>query len=564
MSSEAPQAEPTRTRRSSRAAAAPAAASAGASRAELRRRATTSIDTRPAIVWGREDAAPAQPTTAEQRIAAVEPAAPVVDTTPKHAASPASSRRSRRSRDEQPPVQPEAAAAPESSAIALPETPVALPEPVAAAPEEPQPLTDQASVEPRLDAASPSPAETPFAPTSHTAGRRARRARLKADQPTELPEAVLRPAEPFELLPPAAAPEPVVAPEQAIVAEPVPDGPVVLPAADVVLEPVEVVEHAATEPESLPDAHALPEEQARQGAASGVDEFAAAAALFSFTGETPVQAEKPVENPAADDTADGKTAEQPAKAPSPRVPRTRTSLRRIAATGFSVGVMGIVGLMTVGMTTPVEAVAASSAVETNLSVLAASDTEAGIDVDEIQAYVAPADNENADLLRDENYDTVTMAEIASESGISNYSSFFVNDPNSEIQWPFAVGVPISYGFGMRSGRMHEGVDFVPGYGAPIQAIADGTVRVATNAGGAYGVHVIIDHEIDGQLVSSHYAHMVYGSITVVPGQQVEVGQVLGNTGNTGRSYGAHTHFEILMNGTTAIDPIPWLRQHAGG
>lgn len=461
-------------------------------------------------------------------------------------------------------MQTEAAAAPESAAIALPETPVALPEPVAAAPEEPEPLTQATAVAPELGATSPSPAETPFAQHAHTTGRRARRARRTADEPAELPGAVLRPAEPFELLPPAAAPEPVVAPEPAVVAEAAPAEPIVLPEADVVLEPVEVVADAPTEPESLPDAHALPEEQPRSGAASGVDEFAAAAALFSFTGETPVQAAKPAESVVADDAADEKTGEQPAKAPSPRVPRTRTSLRRIAATGFSIGVMGIVGLMTVGMTTPVEAVAASSKVETNLSVLAAAETEAGVDVDEIQAYVAPADNENAELLRDENYDTVTMAEIASESGISNYSSFFVNDPNSEIQWPFAVGVPISYGFGMRSGRMHEGVDFVPGYGAPIQAIADGTVRVATNAGGAYGVHVIIDHEIDGQLVSSHYAHMVYGSITVAPGQKVEVGQVIGKTGNTGRSYGAHTHFEILMNGTTTIDPIPWLRQHAGG
>ena len=38
----------------------------------------------------------------------------------------------------------------------------------------------------------------------------------------------------------------------------------------------------------------------------------------------------------------------------------------------------------------------------------------------------------------------------------------------------------------------------------------------------------------------------------------------GRTGNTGRSYGAHTHFEILLNGTTPVDPIVWLRAHVGG
>ena len=227
--------------------------------------------------------------------------------------------------------------------------------------------------------------------------------------------------------------------------------------------------------------------------------------------------------------------------------------------------MGIVGLLTVGMTTPAEAVAAASG-DMPITVMAPAEsgTDLDVDADEIQAYVAPATVEDVALDRTETYSTVSMAQIAAQSGIQNFSNFFVNDPNSAIQWPFAVGVPISYGFGMRSGRMHEGADFTPGAGSPIQAIADGVVRIATNSGGAYGVTVVIDHQIDGQLVSSRYAHMQYGSLQVTPGQQVTVGTILGRTGNTGRSYGAHTHFEILLNGTTAIDPIPWLRQHAGG
>ena len=224
--------------------------------------------------------------------------------------------------------------------------------------------------------------------------------------------------------------------------------------------------------------------------------------------------------------------------------------------------MGIVGLLTVGMTTPAEAVAAAGGTDVPLTVLAPAMTE--FDTDAIQAYAVPATIAEVPIERTESYSTVTTAQLAAESGIKNFSSFFHNDPTAAIQWPFAVGVPISYGFGMRSGRMHEGVDFTPGEGSPIQAIADGVVRVATASGGAYGVHVIIDHEIDGQLVSSHYAHLQYNSLQVTPGQHVTVGTILGRTGNTGRSFGAHTHFEILMNGTTAIDPIPWLRSHAGG
>ncbi len=389
------------------------------------------------------------------------------------------------------------------------------------------PQTDEQPVVPLIAIDSPAPAEQvlpDFRPAEPA----------PAVAPS-LPDAVLVPAEPFVLL------EPVVEPEPSVVDTPTTEPFVLLePVAESFIEP---------EPQRVePIAEPRPE-------ASDVDEFEAAARLFSFTGETPIQ---PAAEPQREHTADAHAARRRSR------PSNGAAFRRVTAASFSVGVMGIVGLLTVGMTTPAEAVAAASGYEMPLTVLAPSDIDPELDPSEIQAYVAPASVEEAGITRTENYSTVTTAQLAAQSGIKNFSNFFVNDPNSAIQWPFAVGVPISYGFGMRSGRMHEGVDFTPGAGSPIQAIADGTVRVASASGGAYGVHVIIDHMIDGQLVSSHYAHMQYGSLQVSAGQQVTVGTVLGRTGNTGRSYGAHTHFEILMNGTTAIDPIPWLRQHAGG
>ncbi|MFG6446448.1 peptidoglycan DD-metalloendopeptidase family protein [Microbacterium sp. P07] len=290
-----------------------------------------------------------------------------------------------------------------------------------------------------------------------------------------------------------------------------------------------------------------------------VDEFEVAARLFAFTGETPVQVAADALVTDADDEADA----EPSHASGRPRRRRLLSFKRVATASFSVGVFGVVGLLAVGMTTPVGAVAAAQgadAVKTNL--LTASDVAS--DDEEIQAYVAPADVQAGALDRTDGFEAATLADLAADSGITNFSSFFVNDPTAAIQWPFAVGVPITYGFGMRSGTMHEGADFVPGAGAPVQAIADGTVRIATESGGAYGVTVVIDHVIDGELVSSRYAHMQYDSLTVSPGDAVTVGTVIGHTGNTGRSYGAHTHFEILAGGTTAIDPIPWLREHAGG
>jgi murein DD-endopeptidase MepM/ murein hydrolase activator NlpD len=345
----------------------------------------------------------------------------------------------------------------------------------------------------------------------------------------------------------AAAPVAVPAPPAAPVAAP-PLEPVLVAA-----EPFELLEPDVEIFDSHDVAEVTDVEPASSPTAAEIDAFEEAARLFSFTGETPIQ------------TA---PADEAAKAPAPQHVASRrnrgASFQRITATSFSVGVMGIVGLLTVGLTTPADAVAAPGSTDISSSLVAAAgDAPAGA-TDEIQAYVTPSEVQNATIERAENYSTLTMAQLASQSGISNYSNFFINDPNSPIQWPFAVGVPISYGFGMRDGTMHEGADFTPGEGAPIQAIADGVVRESTESGGAFGVHIVIDHVIDGQLISSSYSHLLYGSRQVQVGDHVTVGTIIGRTGNTGRSFGAHTHFEMLANGTTPIDPIPWLRVHAGG
>lgn len=149
------------------------------------------------------------------------------------------------------------------------------------------------------------------------------------------------------------------------------------------------------------------------------------------------------------------------------------------------------------------------------------------------------------------------------------ASTFVNDPNSPIQWPFTQGVPISSGFGPRiapcggCSSYHKGLDLIPGAGTPIQAIADGVVAAVNTLSGELGVHLMIDHVVDGQRVSSLYAHMQQGSVTVAVGENVTVGQTIGRVGNTGLSTGAHLHFEILLDGTVPIDPYAWLKSKVG-
>ncbi len=294
----------------------------------------------------------------------------------------------------------------------------------------------------------------------------------------------------------------------------------------------------------------------------------AAAAASDVTGsdsfETASRAFASVSAPAAgEEPAPAPRAEQAAPAAAAPAPQRRTGLaafKRVAATSFSIGVVGVVGLLTVGLTTPAAAVAKPASVSG--PVAEASDLSV-TPSDELQVYVAPAAAEPAPIERTETYQTASLRQYAADFSIAQTSDLYVNDTSAAIQWPFPVGVPMSSPFGMRDGRMHEGVDFVPGEGSKIQAIADGTVRIATENGDAFGVTVLLDHTIDGQLVSTRYGHMQYGSLQVTPGQQVKVGQVLGSVGNTGRSFGAHLHFEVHIGGTTPVDPIAWLNANAG-
>ncbi len=137
-----------------------------------------------------------------------------------------------------------------------------------------------------------------------------------------------------------------------------------------------------------------------------------------------------------------------------------------------------------------------------------------------------------------------------------------------VQWPLAPVTVVSSGFGYRvspcSGCSsdHQGVDFDPGSGARIAAIADGTVVYAGTESGGLGVHVIVEHVIDGQMVQSVYGHMIYGSTAVSVGQAVTRGQLVGLVGSTGASTGAHLHFEIRPGGGSAVEPIGWLTTHA--
>ncbi len=116
-------------------------------------------------------------------------------------------------------------------------------------------------------------------------------------------------------------------------------------------------------------------------------------------------------------------------------------------------------------------------------------------------------------------------------------------------WP--VNGAVVSGYGLRWGRLHEGIDIAASTGTSIWAAAAGTVIYAGWLGG-YGNLVVVDH---GNGLSTAYAHA--SAILVAVGQTVSQGETLSLVGSTGNSSGPHLHFEVRVNGV-AVDPLLYL------
>lgn len=122
----------------------------------------------------------------------------------------------------------------------------------------------------------------------------------------------------------------------------------------------------------------------------------------------------------------------------------------------------------------------------------------------------------------------------------------------------APGHAVTSTFGVRrdpligSAAFHSGMDFRAPVGMDAKATAPGTV-VKAGWNGGYGRMVEIDH---GQGFSTRYAHLSRISVSV--GQKVGSGDVIGRSGNTGRSTGPHLHYEVRHNGTP-LNPLRFLK-----
>ena len=111
------------------------------------------------------------------------------------------------------------------------------------------------------------------------------------------------------------------------------------------------------------------------------------------------------------------------------------------------------------------------------------------------------------------------------------------------------------GFGYRidpiykTRRMHTGMDFTANVGTDVYATGDGVVEAIEVSGWGYGKSIVINH---GYGYKTRYAHL--SAFKVKQGQRVTRGELIGLVGNTGKSTGAHLHYEVEKGGAK-VNPI---------
>lgn len=107
-------------------------------------------------------------------------------------------------------------------------------------------------------------------------------------------------------------------------------------------------------------------------------------------------------------------------------------------------------------------------------------------------------------------------------------------------------------YGVRWGKLHAGVDLAAPEGTPYKAVHAGTVTAAGYNGG-YGYSITVRQANGVEVIYAHSRRLM-----VKAGDKVAAGQVIGEVGNTGYSYGTHLHLEVHQDGAPT-DPIPFLR-----
>jgi murein DD-endopeptidase MepM/ murein hydrolase activator NlpD len=161
-------------------------------------------------------------------------------------------------------------------------------------------------------------------------------------------------------------------------------------------------------------------------------------------------------------------------------------------------------------------------------------------------------------LRDTALSGVATRALTSGLGPTSTLTDWVSLADTPTLWPVAGRITSSFGervdpLDSDEGEFHRGIDIAAPTGTAIHATGDAVVASA-GWGTGYGREIVLNH---GHGITTLYAHMA--SITVVPGETITRGQVIGYVGLSGRSTGAHLHYEVRIH-DTPVNPHRYMRE----
>lgn len=174
-------------------------------------------------------------------------------------------------------------------------------------------------------------------------------------------------------------------------------------------------------------------------------------------------------------------------------------------------------------------------------------TKVTIDADDPKAFTKALlyEKEGVEFEVVKNEEAKEIPALQQDSAFSNEVDYFdFSDMLIPVTHEALLGSP----YGVRSHRLHRGVDVNVIMKEPIVAAYPGTVIMSKYNKGGYGHYVLVEHANGIQTLYGHLAKR-----TVKVGDYVYPGDIVGLAGNTGRSSGAHLHFEIRY-GEVNIDP----------
>ena len=154
-------------------------------------------------------------------------------------------------------------------------------------------------------------------------------------------------------------------------------------------------------------------------------------------------------------------------------------------------------------------------------------------------------NEENIIPSDDMYPTWTNTVVHYNSTLPD--SFRIDLRNYVMPTP-STKITDIFGYRPNRRRVHQGLDIKVQTGDTIYAAFDGKVRITSYQRRGYGYYVVIRHN-NG--IETLYAHLSKRLVDV--NQNVKAGDPIGLGGNTGRSSGAHLHFETILMGKS-IDP----------